>query len=315
MNPPEIPARHQQAGAGSRAAGAAEFVILGSGVGFPTPERFSTSIALLAGDRVYIFDCGEPCAALLIRNGIDPVAVRAIFISHMHADHAGGLAGLLFAMYLGGRTDARRFRPWSVSRDQPWYRQAIRSPRDPQGSGMTPDGISSVSLVVPSEAIDSVRAYLPAVYLAPSILPFDLRLQPIGEGLTFDDGVVSVEARANAHLSADFAYAPLPVEYPHITLQSYSMAIGVAGHRVVYAGGINALDDLDRLVGDADTLLLEVAHVDPADIGPYVRDLPAKRIVLTHIHPGLEDRLPSLVQAWQDPRIEVAVDGLRIRLA
>ena len=81
----------------------AEIVILGSGCGFATKERFNTSIALLVGKNTYILDCGEPCAALLFRNGIDPLSVRSIFISHMHGDHFFGLFGILSSFNLMGR--------------------------------------------------------------------------------------------------------------------------------------------------------------------------------------------------------------------
>jgi L-ascorbate metabolism protein UlaG (beta-lactamase superfamily) len=150
--------------------------------------------------------------------------------------------------------------------------------------------------------------------VVPSTLPFDLDLQPVEEGPTYDDGLVHVTAVPNTHLSANLSYEKLPEMYPHMALQSYSYKVEVDGHRVIFSGDITTLDELNPLMAGAETLIVEVAHYDPAGIGPFVRDLPVKRVVLTHIHPGLEARMPALIEEWADPRIQIADDGLRIPL-
>lgn len=292
----------------------AELVVLGSGCGFATVDRFCTSIALLAGRHCYLFDCGEPCAALLFRQGIDPLSLKAAFISHMHPDHAGGLASLVFALYLPGRSSARKFRPWSVNRDDAWYRSALRFPPvDDAGSGAS-ETRSQVHLLLPSEGIEPMQAYFSAMYLPPSLLPFDLDVRPVREGIAYEDELVRVCAAPNTHMSGNFAYDGLAEAHPHIRLESYSYGVEAEGHRFVFSGDITSLEELTPLLAEADTLIVEVAHVDPAEIGPFVRDLPLKHVVLTHIHPGLEDRLPGLLDLWADPRIVVAHDGFRLTL-
>jgi ribonuclease BN (tRNA processing enzyme) len=291
-----------------------ELVILGSGSGFATKDRFCTSIALLAEPDLYLFDCGEPCAALLFRHGIDSLALKTLFVSHMHPDHVGGLAALLFSIYLPGRSSKVKFRPWSVNRNDPWYRAQLSFPKLPPGAQTVEESRSLIHLVMPSEAIEPIRTYLPAVYLAPSILPFDLEYSPVQEGITYSDATVKVTAAPNTHLSANRAHANLPAHHPHIALQSYSYAVETGGTKFVYSGDITTLNELNPLLQGAQLLIVEVAHYDPQDIGPFVRDLPLKRIVLTHVHPGLEARLPELIKTWNDPRIEIAHDGMRIPL-
>ncbi len=292
----------------------AELVVLGSGAGFATPDRFSTSIALLEDESVYLLDVGEPCAALLFRHGIDPLAVRGIFVSHMHPDHVGGLAPVLFSMYLPGRsTDGPRFREWSVSTDSPWYRDHVSFPADPPERAE--DGrYGPVSLHVPTEAVEAMRVYLPSVYLAPEILPFPLDISGVAPGEIYADGSVSVDALANTHLSANAAYQELPTLYPHMALESYSYGVTVGGTRVVYSGDITALAELSPLLPSADVLIIEIAHFDPNDLPDGLSDVDASVIILTHVHPGLEARLAEVVERWGDDRVIVAHDGLRISL-
>jgi len=159
-----------------------------------------------------------------------------------------------------------------------------------------------------------MQRYLSAIYLAPSILPFDLHLQAVQEGLTYDDGVIRVTAVGNTHMTANFMYDRLRTECPELTLESYSFGVEVEGHRFVFSGDITSLSDLDPLLPGADLVITEVAHYDPQDVGPHFRDLPVRQVILTHIHPGLEERVASLVGQWADPRIQIAYDGMRLAL-
>jgi ribonuclease BN (tRNA processing enzyme) len=294
----------------------AELLILGSGAGFATADRFSTSIALLVDRAVYIFDCGEPCSALLFRQGVDPLAVKAIFVSHMHPDHVGGLAPLLFSMHLPGRyagdDTSTRFREWSVRPTATWYRNSITFPADEttdaEGTAHKPE----VSLFVPREAVEPMKTYLPSVYLAPSILAFSLEICAIKPGMIYQDGTIAVEAISNSHLSAHPEYARLPAEYPHMALESYSFAVTVDGRKIVYSGDITSLRELEPLLAGADTVIIEMAHFAPEDVEEFVNTLPTALIVHSHVHPGLEDRVQELVARLADPRIVLAHDGLRL---
>lgn len=68
---------------------------LGTSHGDPTYCRFNTSTLYEIGDRAYLFDAGEPVQALLIRRGFDFSHLKAVFITHMHADHVNGLVTLI----------------------------------------------------------------------------------------------------------------------------------------------------------------------------------------------------------------------------
>ena len=64
----------------------------------PIQGRHHSSFVLEMNDRYYWFDAGENCSHKAYTSGIDVARVRAIFISHMHIDHIGGLANLLFTI-------------------------------------------------------------------------------------------------------------------------------------------------------------------------------------------------------------------------
>lgn len=290
-----------------------ELIILGSGSGFATRDRFCTSVGLLHDERLYLFDCGEPCTALLFRAGIDPLALKTLFISHMHPDHVGGLASLLFSMYLPGRT-GRKYKDWSIDRNDRWYRDSFWFPPAPARSEHRHDEPAQVNIIMPQEGIAPIQTYLAAVYLAPELLPFDLDFQPTTEGETYRDDQVSVSAVSNKHLSGNFAHQSLKTHYPLIALESYSYGVDVGGKRFVFSGDIDRLDELTPLMDGVETLVVEVAHFPPETIRPFLDSTDLKQLVLTHIHPGLEARIKTLVHQWNDPRITIATDGLRIPL-
>lgn len=69
---------------------------LGTSHGDSTVTRFNSSTAYEVSDgTLYMVDCGAPAEALLRRKGLQIKNVRAVFISHMHDDHAGGLSGFV----------------------------------------------------------------------------------------------------------------------------------------------------------------------------------------------------------------------------
>jgi ribonuclease Z len=78
-------------------------IFLGTSAAVPTSKRGLSSIALLRGNELLLFDAGEGMQQNFIKAGIGMNKKMKIFITHMHADHCVGLLGLLQTMSLQGR--------------------------------------------------------------------------------------------------------------------------------------------------------------------------------------------------------------------
>lgn len=76
------------------------FITLGT-VGGPitSPERSQPANVLLHGGNAYLIDAGDGAAQQLGKAGISLANLRAIFLSHLHLDHTGGVAAVLGLRY------------------------------------------------------------------------------------------------------------------------------------------------------------------------------------------------------------------------
>ncbi len=68
---------------------------LGTSHGDSTYCRFNSSTLYEVNGASYLIDCGSPCEALLCRKGKDNSKIRAIFCTHMHDDHVGGVTEMI----------------------------------------------------------------------------------------------------------------------------------------------------------------------------------------------------------------------------
>jgi ribonuclease Z len=76
-----------------------KIVLLGTGGPRPDPERMGPSTLVSIGSENLLFDAGRGVAVRLVQSGISITDVGYVFITHLHFDHTGGLADLLFAAW------------------------------------------------------------------------------------------------------------------------------------------------------------------------------------------------------------------------
>lgn len=264
-------------------------LILGSGSGIPILGHLNESVLVEVDGYSYLFDAGEPCAAMMHTNTllsfygisssqvdtptVDIYSIESIFISHSDADHISGLPMLLQVMHLWQKRDnAFRFKPEN-----------------------------SLTVYLPPETIEPFRIFLRSTNLKK--LRYTLEILPIEEGEFYEDKMVTVSALRNTHLKDG---------------HSYSFILQADGKRVIYSGDLgNELELLPLLKDAVDLLIVECAHFSPERLFQSIdgKEKYVRKLVINHIHPSLyghEEEIESLGREYLNCDLIVGRDNLEI---
>lgn len=77
--------------------------ILGNTSAKPTSAGHPSAQVVNINEQLFLVDAGEGVQRQMMRYGLSPLKLRAVFISHLHGDHIYGLFPLLSTMGLYGR--------------------------------------------------------------------------------------------------------------------------------------------------------------------------------------------------------------------
>lgn len=247
----------------------------------PMPGRMHTAYVIEHDGGIYWFDAGEGCSHTAHVSGIDLFAIRAVFVTHPHIDHTGGLANLI----------------WTMEKLQGRYADG-----DSSLEGRTvPVFIPSLSVWEGALAV----AGAPAERFDP---PFTVDGRTYTDGTIYDDGGVRVIARHNTHLGEPEPGKPW---------QAYSFRVEAAGKVFVTSGDIGHVSELGDFLDGCDLFIMETGHHKVEDVCTYLRDTNVSVAKLGFFHHGravLEDAAAELSKAQRmlGPNVFIAEDGMSV---
>lgn len=204
-------------------------VFCGTGSPLPDRQRAGPCFAVIAGERVFLFDAGEGAAETLALMGISLGDVEAVYLTHLHSDHFDGLAAVSL---------------------QHWAMATATEPLTVVG----PVGVSRVAAGL-NEAY-AIDAGYRRQHHGPAIMP------PTGGGLFAEDFAVPTEDGQTIVLRDDDELRILAFRVDHAPTDAVGYRIEYAGRSIVVSGDTSYSRSLTLAARGADLLVHEA--ISPA---------------------------------------------------
>lgn len=295
------------------AADSDTFITLGTHGGpLPDAKRSEPANALVIGRAVYLVDAGDGVAEQLVKAGLSLQAVKAVFISHLHFDHTGGLFGLLS---LRDQTGASRL----IIYGPPGIKETV----DGLVAAMKPGaesgyGIPGTHFATPADTVEVIE---------------------IRDGAHVALDGFKVTAVKNSHYSFA-AGSDMDQRF-----ESLSFRFDLADRSIVYTGDTGPSDAVTALAKGADMLVSELIdgktvssmaaqadaakaqhkpvnvmqahlsqhHLTPEQVGQMAAKAKVARVVITHLVAGrgpdaTNDAYLAEIHKWYSGPVEIADD-------
>jgi ribonuclease BN (tRNA processing enzyme) len=216
----------------------------GVGDGWPCADRNHAAFLYRIGKRSILVDCGEPVDRSLKAGGVSYDSIDGVFLSHLHADHVGGLFMLMQGFWLEGRKRA-------------------------------------LPVHLPGRAIKPLQAMFDAVLLFDELLPFKRRLLPLKSGQPSKLGEITVTPHPSTHLGGlrrRFG------KKARLDFSAFCFLIESGKLRIGHSGDLGRPEDLDPLVaGPLDLMVCELSHFTPGKIFSYFQGRRIKKLIFVHL--------------------------------
>lgn len=275
------------AGASQAATGPASvFVTLGTmGGPIASPTRSQPANLLVVGDAAYLIDAGDGAAGQLAKAGFRLQQVKAVFLSHLHIDHTGGLGAVMGLRY----------------QNNPPGKLAIYGP---PGTKQLVAGI-----------LASLHPYMEVGYGLPGSKRDDpsamFTVTEISDGSKVSLEGLTVTAAQNTH------YSFVAGSDEDRKFKSLALRFDMADRSIAYTGDTGPSANVERLAQGADLLFSEMIdveatlanerrnnperpqasrdelklhlvtqHLTPDEVGKLAARAKVKRLVITHYVAG-----------------------------
>lgn len=264
-----------------------EWITLGTMAGpMPHPHHSQPANALLVNGKTYLVDTGDGTAGQLTKAGLNIKNIDAVFLSHLHFDHTGGLPAILSLR-------------WQTET------QSILTIYGPPGTKQTVEGI-----------FEFMRFGALGHYGVPGQVPAapesHVEVVEITDGSSLDFDGFTMTARRNTH----YSWPAGSKEYEKFQALSYKFTL--PDYTVVYTGDTGPGEAVAKLSQGADLLISEMMdvghtvnlvkrmspnmppkalqhmqqhlsthHLTPDQVGQLATSARVKKLVITHMSPGL----------------------------
>ena len=228
---------------------------LGSGDAFGSGGRLNTCFLVNRGDASFLIDCGASAMIAIRKYDVDPNSIGTIILSHLHADHFGGLPFFI----LDAQLVSRRTRPLRIVGPQ-----GLRARLDALMEAHFP-GASAVQRKFPleiQELVPEVRAHI---------------------GLA--------DVNATGYVVAHPSGAPSLA----LRVECDGKVLAYTGDTEWIDTLIKAGQKADVLIAECYTYERKVRfHLDYATLREKIPLIGARRVILTHMSPDMLSRCGDL---------------------